>query len=117
MGRESGTNQARGPSHGSWKGGVTYNAAGYRMIKVEREDPILGPMGGLSMYVLEHRANMAKKIGRPLRKDETVHHIDGDTGNNAIENLQLRQGRHGKHVVLECADCGSCNVVPRKIAS
>ena len=42
---------------------------------------------------------------------ETVHHIDGDRGNNKLENLQLRQGRHGKGASFQCVDCGSHMVV------
>ncbi len=61
-------------------------------------------------YVLEHRLAMAEKLGRPLGPDESVHHIDGDRSNNAIDNLQLRQGKHGKHVCLRCRDCGSENI-------
>lgn len=61
-------------------------------------------------HVLEHRLVMARKLGRPLLRTETVHHIDGDRMNNAPENLQLRQGKHGKHVVMCCLDCGSHNI-------
>ncbi len=39
--------------------------------------------------VLEHRAIMEEHIGRPLRKTEHVHHIDGNRINNVISNLML----------------------------
>lgn len=60
---------------------------------------------------------MAIALGRPLTSHETVHHIDLDHANNALSNLQLRQGKHGKGTVSECADCGSHNIIFVPLAS
>ena len=36
-----------------------------------------------------HRYLMEKKLNRKLTKEEVVHHIDGDTNNNNLDNLCL----------------------------
>lgn len=39
---------------------------------------------------------MAGIIGRELRREETVHHVNGVRDDNRPENLELWSGRHGK---------------------
>lgn len=103
----------KGAEHHAWVGGRVMTAGGYVLVQIQPDDPFFSMSTKKDTdahYVLEHRLVMAQKLGRPLTQHETVHHIDGDRTNNAIENLQLRQGRHGNGVVQRCLDCGSHNI-------
>jgi hypothetical protein len=99
--------RARGSAHGSWKGGRV-KVGKYIGAWLDKHDPLF-VMADQQGYVLEHRLVMARHMGRPLLGTETVHHINGDTSDNRIANLQLRMGRHGKGVVMRCKKCGCSN--------
>jgi len=40
-------------------------------------------------YVREHRLIIENNVGRLLLKNEVVHHKDGNTLNNSLDNLEL----------------------------
>jgi hypothetical protein len=92
-----------------WKGGRVIDSNGYVRLWVPQKDP-LKCMSLNDGYVLEHRYVMAKHLGRPLERHETVHHINGNREDNRLENLQLRHGKHGKGVRLRCRCCGSTDI-------
>lgn len=52
------------------------------------------PNANYNGYVFEHVYVMSKKLGRPLAKDERVHHKDCDKKNNHISNLELWNRGH-----------------------
>lgn len=108
-----------GSDHHAWSGGRYLDGNGYVKIWVSADDPFvcMAQKHGKSAggYCYEHRLVMARQLGRPLEDHETVHHIDGNKQNNVLENLQLRQGKHGKGVVFCCADCGSHNITSSQV--
>jgi hypothetical protein len=59
---------------------------GYLVVPVPLEDRWL-TYGAAS--TTQHRLVMARSLGRPLRKDESVHHRNGDRRDNRLDNLEL----------------------------
>lgn len=74
------------------------------------------PFATKNGYVLYHRIVMENYLGRILKKDEVVHHKDGDKRNNKIENLEVMKAKahsrlhssmRGKwYAKLKCPECG-----------
>jgi len=103
----------RGPESPGWKNGRHYYGPDingrYVAVWVGRDDPMWS-MANRGGTVPEHRLVMARSLGRPLERHETVHHLNGRRDDNRLDNLQLRIGRHGKGVAMRCVECGSHNV-------
>lgn len=84
-----------GPDHPLWAGGTTVNSGGYAVFTNSEHN---GECQGA--YV--HRVLMERKIGRKLSTKEHVHHIDGDTLNNDIDNLTIMSATdHARHHAIE----------------
>lgn len=86
-----------GENNHAWKGGVRYARQGYRLIKARPGDK-MHEMADSNHYIMEHRLVVAEALGRPLRKGETVHHINGIKDDNRLENLELWYTNHGHGV-------------------
>lgn len=72
-----------GPNHpNATCGGRRLNEAGYVQVLDPRKK-------AGSRYILEHRLVMEGIIGRPLERDEVVHHMNGIRDDNRPENLAL----------------------------
>lgn len=67
----------RNKNNGHWKGGLS-NSDGYLIITHGKE-----------AGKLHHRKVMEEFLGRKLRKDEIVHHINHDRKDNRIQNLKI----------------------------
>ena len=94
-----------GVNNPAWKGGVMMNRhhGNYKgAIYVQCPTAFLS-MARKDGYVIQHRLMVAQAIGRPLLRTEVVHHINHNSLDNRIENLQLfannsdhkRYERHG----------------------
>ena len=59
------------------------------MRKIRMNDYIRHWDNANCRWVYEHREIVERQIGRKLRSDEHIHHIDGNPRNNKLENLKI----------------------------
>jgi hypothetical protein len=74
-----------------WRGGRIKSSTGYILVQSPSH-----PAAQRNGYVPEHRLAMELVIGRYLRPEETVHHINGHRDDNRPENLELWTSRQPK---------------------
>jgi hypothetical protein len=73
-----------GTKNPNWRGGRRINGGRVYIYQPDHPNAIMG--GG---YVLEYRLIVEKSLGRLLKKDEIIHHINGDKSDNRMENLTI----------------------------
>lgn len=100
----------KGEKNPMWAGGFLTTRLGYILEFVKDDSPfsIMKAYEGRN-YVMQHRLVMATHLGRPLTKEETVHHKNGIKSDNNIENLELWATKHhsGQRVnEMLCPHCG-----------
>lgn len=87
---------------------------GYRLVYAPN-----CPIAKHNRMVLEHRLVLSRKLGRWLRPDERVHHVNGDRLDNRPENLELldsvarHNALHPQSTLRACADCGELAPIGR----
>jgi predicted Zn-ribbon and HTH transcriptional regulator/predicted nucleic acid-binding Zn ribbon protein len=79
-----------------WKGGRNATDSGYVMVLAPDDYPFPESLGA-TRRIREHRMVMEMHIGRALRPEEVVHHINGVRTDNRIENLELLPS-HSEHM-------------------
>jgi len=79
----------KGELHSRWKGGRRKRKDGYIQLASPKY-----PGSTYPNKTLEHIVVMSRHLGRPLEKDETVHHKNGIRDDNRIENLELWASSH-----------------------
>jgi hypothetical protein len=102
-----------GENHPRWKGGRNVTKHGYIDAWVSVDDPLfcmIRSRTGSGGYVGEHRLVVARALGRPLRADENVHHVNGKKDDNRLENLQLMTFVQPAGQCRRCRACGSCDI-------
>lgn len=87
------TSEAKGEKHFMWKGGRYEDSRGRFWIYMPDH-----PSCNSRKYVAEHRLVVEKHLGRSLRFNEIVHHIDGNPRNNEIKNLVVTTRKEHPHL-------------------
>src|SRR3990167_7979491 len=86
-----------GAHNPNWRGGRRVDKDGYVLIHAPHH-----PYAESDGYVREHRLVMEKHLKRFLAHQEVVHHRNGNTADNRLENLSLMSKReHDRHSLKE----------------
>ena len=92
------SNSKKGNKNPQWKGGCLVDSRN-RILILKHDHPNSNAKG----YVFEHRLIAEKALGRYLKSNEVVHHINGDTQDNRNINLLVCETgyHHSLHRKME----------------
>jgi hypothetical protein len=103
-------NKYKGENHPMWKGGRRINHNGYVEVRIPNHHRARG-----NGYVFEHILVAEEKLGRKLKVNEQVHHLNKNRQDNRPENLSILDiAEHTRHhaperrrgKILNCVVCG-----------
>ena len=97
-----------GEKHPQYIGKYKDPSSGYIVVNKHHPDNHRGKQ------TKEHTLIMEKYIGRPLKSNECVHHIDGDGANNIIDNLYLCDAPTHRKIEAQISRLGY-ELIKRKI--
>ena len=86
-----------GKDNNKWKGGQTVDGHGRILVRA-KDHPFANAWG----YVYRYRVVVERSLGRFLESHEIVHHKDGNTNNDDINNLEVMS--QSKHMTIHFED-------------
>lgn len=99
LGNPSGLGK-RGSQTNHWKGGRCNAGPQGKYVYIYSPDH---PLRTKDEYVMEHRLVMEAHLGRYLERTEYVHHKNGNTKDNRLENLELHtKASHSRRHFDDC---------------
>lgn len=97
--------QKLGEKNPNWNGGRIYDRKNDRIWIHKPEHPHANQRG----YVQEHRLVVEKALGRHLRPNEIIHHVNEEKTDNRIENLQVMT--QAQHLALHRRQNYTCKII------
>ena len=88
----------RGELASGWRGGRHLGSGGKYVYRTVTPEHAFACMANCRSEVAEHRLISARRLGRPLRRDEHIHHVDGIKTNNYPENMVVMDAREHPRV-------------------
>lgn len=97
-------------------GSTAKDSSGYMIVKVPPGTPGTKMAGrGRRHWMWQHRFVMQNILGRPLEKNESVHHMNGVKDDNRPENLELWKRSQPAGIRSKDYHCPGCRCHEHKV--